>query len=103
MKHPRRIILQRVHLVDTEERVIPLDMLFKPLSEAEEIQYPENSELLDIMGEDIAYHTTLQIPAITLVSERHIESGQHQVLTKAASSAAIAGVGDIISAVLRYL
>ncbi len=66
-----------------------------------ESQRQQQDMLLNSIIEDIACQETLGLPVIT--SEMQAQSDQHQVIISTASNAAVAGTGDLIYAVLRYV
>jgi O-antigen/teichoic acid export membrane protein len=54
------------------------------------------------MVEDIALQATLKLPIIKIVPAEKSETDQYQVIGSTAGGAAIAGIGDLIFAILRY-
>lgn len=66
----------------------------------EEAGRQQQDMLLDSMVEDIALQATLKLPKLT--REVHEQAGEQQAVASAAGGAAIAGVGDLSFAVLRY-
>lgn len=57
---------------------------------------------INTLVDDIACQATLPLPVMRLTSEKQVLSDQSQVLANTASRAAIAGIGDLIFAVLKY-
>lgn len=66
-----------------------------------ESQRQQQDMLLNAIVEDIACQETMRLPVLTL--EMQAQSDQRQVITSTASNAAVAGTGDLIFAVLRYV
>ncbi len=100
-EHQRHPLPQRVHLMPTAEEQIPgLDIVAIVNVEKTEKQVYQHHTFLDEIAEDIARQITLQLPAISLTFEKQAQ--QRQVITSTASSAAVAGAGELISAVLKY-
>ena len=69
---------------------------------------PEESQrqqhlFIDAIVQDITLQATLRLPIIVLTSEKQAQSDQRQVIASTAGGAAIAGIGDLIFAVLRYM
>ena len=52
--------------------------------------------------DDIACQTTMQLPVLRLTSEKQEHADQSEIITRTAGSAAIAGLGNLIFAVLKY-
>ena len=67
------------------------------------IVWQRQDMLVDAMVEEITRRATLPIPTIALTPEGQAQSDQRQVIVGTAGSAAIAGAGDLIFAVLRYV
>jgi len=94
--------LQRIHLVPAAEDLISsLDTaLMFAIRPGESRQ--QQDIFINALVEDIACQATLRLPA-ALAPEKQAQLDQRQVITSTASSAAIAGAGDLISAVLKYM
>lgn len=99
-----RAFLQRVHLVPADEVPISsLDTALMPATGPDEIKPLQEDLFSESMAEDITCLATLRLPAIALAIEKQTQSDQRQVITSTANSAAIAGVGDLISSVLKFV
>lgn len=55
------------------------------------------------LTEDITRQDRLQLPQKVLVEEKQARSDQRQVITSTAGNAAIAGAGDLVSAILKFV
>jgi O-antigen/teichoic acid export membrane protein len=97
-------IPKRIHLVPhAEESVAYLDTILLFAVRPKEITQQQQDIFIDAMLEDTTRRATLRIPAIALTPEQQAKPDQRQVIASTAGSAAIAGAGDLINAVLRYL
>jgi O-antigen/teichoic acid export membrane protein len=98
------LALRRIHLVSaSEEPIANFDTALMFAVKPGEIAWQQNDILIDAMVQDITRRVTLQFPAIALALGEQAKSDQRQVITKTAGNAAIAGAGDLIYAVLRFL
>jgi O-antigen/teichoic acid export membrane protein len=69
-----------------------------------EVSQPQQQEMfIATIVEDISLQATLRLPVIVLTPGKQTLSEQRQVIASTAGSAAIAGAGDLIFAILRYL
>jgi O-antigen/teichoic acid export membrane protein len=68
-----------------------------------EIDPQRQSIFADALMEDMALRTTLVLPAMVLMQEQQRQTDQRQVVASTAGGAAIAGIGDITLAAMRYL
>src|SRR5450759_1090751 len=57
---------------------------------------------INAWNEEIARHETLRLPIVETVPTQQGQAEKRQVIASTASGAAIAGIGDLISAVVRY-
>jgi O-antigen/teichoic acid export membrane protein len=95
--------LQRIHLLPTAEE--PISNLATVLMFATRPQDvgQQKDMYINSLVEDVTNHITLQLPAIVSETENRTQPDQRQVITSTASSAAVAGLGDLISSVLKYV
>ena len=103
-KHRNRVAIQNVHLVSPAEELISklvTTVLFAV--RPREIEQQQQDIFINTMVEDITLRATLQLPAVTLIPEKQVQPDQRDAVVSTASGAAIAGVGDLISAILRYV
>jgi O-antigen/teichoic acid export membrane protein len=89
-------------LLAAEELVSSLDTVPLPAIRPEESQQ-QQEVFIDALVEDISLQATLRLPIIVLPSGKQTLSEQRQIIASTAGSAAIAGAGDLIFAVMRYV
>ena len=68
-----------------------------------ESQLKQEDTYIHAWVEDIALQATLRLPIIVLTPAKQAQSNQRQAIASTASGAAIAGTGDLIFSVLRYV
>lgn len=64
---------------------------------------PQKDLLLEAMVEDIAEQITLRLPVIRLTPAKRPQADQQDVIVNTAGSAALAGVGNLMNAALKYV
>lgn len=67
-----------------------------------ESRWRQQDIFISTFAEDVALQNTLRLPVIVLTREKQVETDERQIITSTASSAAMAGVGNLISAALKY-
>ena len=103
-KRQDRPSLRRVHLVPTaEEPISNLDTALMFTVRSGESRRQQKDMFINALAEDMTHQVTLRLPTTALTPEKQAQSDQRQVVTSTAGSAAVAGFGDLISAVLRYV
>lgn len=93
--------IQRTFLVPVEEPISNIDTVLMLAVSPGEVARQQQDVLINSLVEDITCQTTLQLPRV-LASEQQSLSDQRHVITSTAGSAAIAGIGNLIFAVLKY-
>lgn len=100
---PRQAIQNVQMLSPAEESISHLDTLRMFSVSPGEVEQQQQNIFINAVVEDITYRDTVRIPSITWWSEQQVETEQQQDVVNTAGSAAIAGVGELIFAVLRYV
>ena len=101
-KRQDRPSLRRVHLVPTAEE--PTSNLDTALTvRSGESRRQQKDMFINALAEDMTHQVTLRLPTTALTPEKQARVDQRQAVTSTAGSAAVAGFGDLISAVLRYV
>lgn len=96
-------LLQRIHLLPTSEEPIS-NLATVPVIATKRQDVGQQKDIfINSIVEDITNHKTLQLTAVVSETVNPTLPDQRQVITSTASSAAVAGLGDLISSVLKYV
>lgn len=97
---------EQITLIDTLEVPVAVDNVAF-IDTLEVPAMPEGIALIDTLYlpsvmENIALLDTLHLPVIAAATKERGQTGSQQAVARTANSAVIAGLGDLISAILRY-
>jgi O-antigen/teichoic acid export membrane protein len=94
----------RIHLEPAaQEEISIMDTEPIPSTNPEELKSQQTRIINESITEDITLQDTLQLPLKMLVEKKQAQSDQRQVITSTAGNAAIAGAGDLFSAILKFV
>src|SRR5579871_1219101 len=85
-----------------EEKISSLDTIRMVAISPSESQRQQQDIFINSLLEDIALQATQQLPVIKPKSENETLAVQSQVIARTAGNAAIAGIGDLTFAILKY-
>jgi O-antigen/teichoic acid export membrane protein len=99
-----RAITRRLNQIPSaKESISDLNTMIMFAFRPGELGQHQQDIFINAMVEDIALRDTWHLPAVTLKPEKHVQLDQRQAVVSTAGRAAIAGAGDIINAILRFL